>query len=209
VSDREPVDEVSFFDRAWARVQNQSGASDTSRPPPDTPGGGGPQQSLFGPSQQVTSSSPLRGSFHYLLGTLVREVLFTGGALVLLGVAAWVWRQRRDEEEAEEDEPEELLELEGHVSSRARPAPWTQEGTSEFEVVTLYLRMLSLLEREGLERHRAETPYEFVRRGAGRFEGVGPLSNLFVRARYGPGQIDEGQTAEARHLLARVEQALR
>ena len=65
------------------------------------------------------------------------------------------------------------------------------------------------LAKRGLPRHHAQTPHEFARGQAGRLEGVRHLSNLFVRARYGPGAISEADTAKARHLFEVVRGGLR
>ena len=219
VSDRDQTPQPSLFDRAWDRVGAPTGGADGPAPGSSPGGGGGggggdpgvqggQAQPLFGPGRPAPRS-PVGGSVRYLVGTVVREVLFAGGALALLAVTVWVYRQRREDEEVEPEPVDELLELEGEVAARSAPPAWTQAGTSEYEVVELYQRMLAELAKRGLPRHHAQTPHEFARGQAGRLEGVRHLSNLFVRARYGPGAISEADTAKARHLFEVVRGGLR
>ena len=83
----------------------------------------------------------------------------------------------------------------------------TAEALSLFEQVA-ERRPHSLPARLGIARAALQLG-EFARGRAGHLEGVRHLSSLFIRARYGPGEISDVDTAQARHLLEVVRGGLR
>ncbi len=114
------------------------------------------------------------------------------GALVLLGIAAYAIRTRREEPEPEvpADEEEVLSQVVREAIDDLR-----READPRRAVIAAYARMEGVLGRHGHGRRRAEAPYEYLQRVLGDLhvapEAVHELTDLFELAKFSPHQIGE------------------
>jgi len=141
----------------------------------------------------------------------VAEALFRDGILLALGVLLAfgglrflreLLLERERERVRAQEEAELALGADEAEEVAGRPKG---PGKAAREVVRLYLRALAAYARRGRAREEAETPWEFSARVT---RGDGPLvdlTELFVRARYGPWPLEPSDLERARGLAGEIE----
>ena len=172
----------------WEGVQNAAIAVGSSGPvtqdvaPPPT-----------GPA--AIGANPVRSSLEFLAGSVLRDLSAIAVVTIVLVALVKGWGRRRRSLASAAAVPE--------VEARAStPTRYLVRGTSEFEIVGVYLRMLAAMAKRGFARAPAETADEFAGRHPG--AAVAALTSLFVRARYGPDPLGGEETRRARRLLAEI-----
>jgi len=95
----------------------------------------------------------------------------------------------------------------GEALASARPPFYAQASVRQ-----IYASLLRLAAWRGVPRNEAETPYEFERRLDGAWpeaeEAVGPITEAYVRARYGERRFSEAETEALRATWRRLRQSL-
>lgn len=118
-----------------------------------------------------------------------------GGAIALTAVGAGLW----------------LLTVRGWRRLRARRSG--RGAPEQAAAVRLYAAMLRVLEARGFPKAPGATPLEFARSVAGRWAAaaacVGPLTDLYCRARFGGEPLSAEDRRRARRLLAALRAARR
>jgi hypothetical protein len=144
----------------------------------------------------------------------LRSIVVAGlaGAVAVYFVGRWIVRSKRGVKGSIEA-PEPLR----GVLERIRPDERPRRAVPAYagrrgKVVQAYLRLLRATERLGFPRRPDETPAQFAR-ALGEPRGpLGEATEVFVRARYGPAELADGdvQTAErgVAAVLAHVERHL-
>lgn len=220
--------EVDPFQRIWTNAEGKVGSAPPPPAPTPQPGasprpgtqpGGGPGGKP--PSAQDPQPRPpggrtprpvpehlARDSAKFALGSLVRDVAWGLGLLLLgaLGIAAFrAWRRRREEtKEALEEAPTALRY--GADQGGRGGGPTLEELHAANAVVSVYLNVLKGLSKRGSPRLPSETAREL----AGRLDlaPLHALTELFERARYGQRGLPPEALAEAERLQEQVSAAL-
>lgn len=172
--------------------------------PAEDRAGSGPGQARA--ARPVEPRAEVEASARYVV-----EALFRDGILVVLAALLGVGGLRllrelllERERTRTRDEEEAALSL-GADEAAELPGGARAPGEAAREVVRLYLRALAAYARRGRAREGAETPWEFSARVT---RGSGPLcelTDLFVRARYGPWPLEPSDLERARGLAGAIE----
>jgi hypothetical protein len=129
---------------------------------------------------------------------------YVGAALAVAAVAVGVARSPRTPTTVDVDEDEETGELPPIPLRRAVEASLDAlegERDPRRAILAAYARVQSLLASDGLPRRASETEPEYLTRVLEHYgaaaEPAGRLTELFVWARYGAGDVDEAMRADA------------
>jgi len=136
----------------------------------------------------------------------LRAMVVSGlfGAVAVYFVGRWIVRSKRGEERSIET-PEPLR----GTLERIRPEEGRSRALPEYpgrrgRIVRAYLGLLHGAERAGFARRPDETPAEFAAALGEPQAALAESTDAFVRARYGPFDLSEGDVARAERGVAAV-----
>lgn len=220
-------EEVDPFQRIWTHAKGKVGSAPPPPPPAPTPApgasprpGGGPRGGRPG-SERPEAQRPggarapravpehlARDSAQFALGSLVRDVAWGLGAILVmaLGISAFrAWRRRRAEAADDLEQPPAVLRY-GADDAAVGGGPTLEELHAANAVVSVYLSVLKGLAKSGSPRQPSETARELARRLD--LAPLHGLTELFERARYGQRGLPPDALAEAERLKGEVRVAL-
>ncbi|HSD29473.1 MAG TPA: DUF4129 domain-containing protein [Vicinamibacteria bacterium] len=136
----------------------------------------------------------------------LRSIVVAGlaGAVAVYFVGRWIVRSKRGVKGSMEA-PEPLR----GALERIRPDERPRRAVPAYpgrrgKVVRAYLRLLRATERLGFPRRPDETPAQFARALGEPRAPLGEATEVFVRARYGPGDVADGDVQAAERGVAGV-----